>query len=69
MTIGLSREVAGEGIRDNGVRPGSIYTDMHASGGEPGEVAQAVLCLLSDEAAYTTGSFIDVSGGRQAGVA
>jgi NAD(P)-dependent dehydrogenase (short-subunit alcohol dehydrogenase family) len=33
-------------------------------GGEAEEVARAVLWLLSDEAAYTTGSFIDVSGGR-----
>ncbi len=38
MTIGLSKEVAPEGIRVNGVRPGTIYTDMHASGGEPGRV-------------------------------
>lgn len=33
-------------------------------GGSPEEVAQAILWLLSDEAAYVTGSFIDVSGGR-----
>ncbi|NNG25175.1 SDR family oxidoreductase [Telluria aromaticivorans] len=82
LTIGLSKEVAPEGIRVNGVRPGLIETGMHASGGEPGrvarlassvpmgrgglprEVAHAVLWLLSDEASYTTGSFIDVSGGR-----
>lgn len=38
MTIGLSKEVARDGIRVNGVRPGHIYTDMHASGGEPGRV-------------------------------
>ena len=38
MTIGLSKEVAAEGIRVNGVRPGLIRTDMHASGGEPGRV-------------------------------
>ncbi len=35
LTKGLSREVATEGIRVNGVRPGLIYTDMHADGGEP----------------------------------
>ncbi|MDH1299285.1 MULTISPECIES: SDR family oxidoreductase [Achromobacter] len=82
MTIGLSKEVAPEGIRVNGVRPGTIYTDMHASGGEPGrvdrlkgviplrrggtveEVAGAVMWLFSDEAGYTSGSFIDVSGGN-----
>jgi NAD(P)-dependent dehydrogenase (short-subunit alcohol dehydrogenase family) len=38
MTIGLAKEVARDGIRVNGVRPGHIYTDMHASGGEPGRV-------------------------------
>ena len=82
MTIGLSKEVAGEGIRVNAVRPGFIYTDMHASGGEPGrvdrlkaavpmkrggqpeEVAKAILWLLSEEAGYATGTFIDLAGGR-----
>lgn len=82
LTIGLSKEVAGEGIRVNGVRPGLIHTTMHADGGEPGrverlqgsvpmgrggapeEVARAVLWLLSEAASYTTGSFIEVSGGR-----
>jgi NAD(P)-dependent dehydrogenase (short-subunit alcohol dehydrogenase family) len=82
LTIGLSREVADEGIRVNAVRPGVIYTGIHASGGEPGrvdrvksavpmkrggqpaEVARAILWLLSEEASYSTGTFIDVSGGR-----
>jgi len=82
MTRGLAQEVAQEGIRVNGVRPGFIYTDMHADGGEPGrvdrvkamvpmrrggqasEVAEAILWLLSDQASYTTGGFIDVAGGR-----
>jgi NAD(P)-dependent dehydrogenase (short-subunit alcohol dehydrogenase family) len=82
LTIGLAKEVAEEGIRVNAVRPGVIYTDIHASGGEPGrvervkaavpmkrggrpeEVANAILWLLSDESSYSTGAFIDVSGGR-----
>ena len=82
LTTGLSLEVAAQGIRVNGVRPGLIYTDMHASGGEPGrvdrvksmlpmqrggqpeEVAQAIVLLLSDKASYVTGSFLDMAGGR-----
>lgn len=82
MTIGLAREVAEEGIRVNAVRAGFIYTDIHASGGEPNrvdrvkslvpmkrggtaeEVAKAILWLLSENASYTTGAFIDVTGGK-----
>lgn len=33
-------------------------------GGQPEEVAKAILWLLSEDASYTTGSFIDVMGGR-----
>jgi NAD(P)-dependent dehydrogenase (short-subunit alcohol dehydrogenase family) len=40
LTIGLGREVANEGIRVNGVQPGLIETDIHASGGIPDRVAQ-----------------------------
>ena len=33
-------------------------------GGDPEEVARAVLWLLSDEASYSTGAILDVTGGR-----
>ena len=38
FTLGLSKEVGAEGIRVNCVRPGIIYTDIHASGGDPDRV-------------------------------
>jgi len=82
MTIGLAKEVAAQGIRVNAVKPGLIYTDIHAAGGDagrvdrlksavpmqrggyPAEVAEAILWLLADASSYTTGGFIDISGGR-----
>jgi NAD(P)-dependent dehydrogenase (short-subunit alcohol dehydrogenase family) len=82
FTIGFAKEVARDGIRVNCIRPGHIYTEMHASGGEPGrvdrvketipmgrggqpeEVARAILWLASDEASFVTGTFLDVTGGK-----
>lgn len=82
FTIGLSKELAGEGIRVNAVRPAFIHTDIHRDGGEPDriervkdaiplrrggfakEVAEAILWLISDKSSYSTGIFIDVTGGK-----
>lgn len=81
FTRGAALEVANEGIRINGVRPGLIYTEMHALGGEPNrvdrlkdkiplgrggevqEVASAIYWLATDASSFTTGSFIDTTGG------
>ncbi|CEG08540.1 Glucose 1-dehydrogenase 1 [Afipia felis] len=82
FTTGFAKEVAREGIRVNCIRPGHIYTEMHASGGEPNrvdrvkdtiplgrggqpeEVAKAILWLASSEASFITGTFLDVTGGK-----
>ena len=82
FTTGFAKEVAREGIRVNCIRPGHIYTEMHASGGEPDrvnrvkdtvpmgrggqpeEVARAILWLASAEASFITGTFLDVTGGK-----
>ena len=82
LTQGLGREVAADGIRVNGLRPGLIDTDIQddtgienriakfgasvpiGRAGTALEVAEAVIWLLSDQAAYVTGTIFDVSGGR-----
>jgi NAD(P)-dependent dehydrogenase (short-subunit alcohol dehydrogenase family) len=83
MTVGLAQELAGDGVRVNGVAPGMTNTEIHerSSGdagrleriapripmgrvGEPEEIAEAVLFLMSDRASYVTGTTITVSGGR-----
>jgi NAD(P)-dependent dehydrogenase (short-subunit alcohol dehydrogenase family) len=78
LTVGLANEVAGEGIRVLGVRPGLIETEIHEPGrldrigtspplGRPGraeEVAAVIAFLASDRSSYMTGTSVDVAGGR-----
>lgn len=78
MAIGLSRELVPDGIRVNAVTPGVIDTDIHEPGrlarvtpmlpmgrpGQPEEVAEAIVFLLSDHASYINGANLKVSGAR-----
>ncbi len=78
LVVGLAREVAKEGIRVNAIRPGPTDTEIHEPGrlarvtpmlpmgraGEPDEIAETILFLLSDAASYISGSVLNVSGGR-----
>jgi NAD(P)-dependent dehydrogenase (short-subunit alcohol dehydrogenase family) len=78
MTVGLSKELAGDGIRVNAVAPGLIDTEIHAPGrlerltplvpmkraGTAEEVADSIVFLLSEGARYVTGTVLRVTGGR-----
>jgi NAD(P)-dependent dehydrogenase (short-subunit alcohol dehydrogenase family) len=78
LTTGLGNEVAEEGIRVLGLRPGLIETAIHEAGrldrlgttpplarpGKAEEVAEVIAFLASDRSSYMTGTTVDVSGGR-----
>ncbi len=78
LSIGLARELAGDGIRANVVEPGPIATDIHPPGrleritqavpmaraGTMEEIAEAVVFLLSERSSFTTGAVLRVAGGR-----
>jgi NAD(P)-dependent dehydrogenase (short-subunit alcohol dehydrogenase family) len=78
MTVGLARELAPDKIRVNSVAPGPVLTGIHPPGrleriipnvpmgraGEPEEIAEAILFLLSEQSSWTDGVVLRVAGGR-----
>ena len=78
LMIGLSQEVAGEGIRVNNISPGMTRTDMVSAEladanmdkipmgrlGEAEEIAEGIIWLLSDNAGFVAGTNIRIAGGR-----
>lgn len=79
MTLSLAGEHGPQGIRVNALLPGSIKTAMSGDDanvheflaglhplkrmGEPKEIAQSALFLLSDRSSFVTGSAVNADGG------
>ena len=80
FTRGLAKEAGAEGVRVNAVAPGMIHTDMGdqgggriarllptislGRGGQPEEIAEAVVWLLSPASSYVHGAILEAGGGR-----
>jgi len=80
FTRGLAKEAGAEGVRVNAVAPGMVHTDMGdqgggrivrllptislGRGGQPEEIAEAVVWLLSPASSYVHGAILEAGGGR-----
>ena len=79
FTRGFAKEAGPEGVRVNAIAPGLIETDMGSPpgrmerllstvplgrGGQPEEVAEAVVWLLSPASSYVHGAIVEIGGGR-----
>lgn len=78
LTLGLSQDLARDGIRINTVSPGLTWTDMPGAercaatepsipigrAAQPSEIAEGIVWLLSGKASYVVGAYLRIGGGR-----